>query len=115
MSDEDLVTRAIRDVEPLLLNPRGAAHLAAVAVAALSAAGRLLPEGGAEHTEWAVNADGSSLGRGPIPTVGDVPAGRVMVAELRRKYGVEAWLESRTVRTFSDGSVLTGPWNEVTE
>lgn len=90
-------------------------RIGVVAAAALSAAGRLLPGGGEERTEWrVVYRDGLGhrvVWSGPTTTLdGD---SRLKLA--RRQGWPDAVQESRTVRTFSDGSVLTGPWNEVTE
>lgn len=74
---------------------------AAEVIAALSAAGRLLPEGGEERTEWAEEPNPTSPG--DVCRRGD-ECPRVRFHNYRR-----------TVRTFPDGSEWISGWTGVAE
>ena len=70
-------------------------------LAALSAAGRLLPEGGTERVEWAY----------PVWRDGET----VWIETWLRAAGSIPRLSRRTVTEFPNGYELVGPWSEVTE
>jgi hypothetical protein len=78
-----------------------AAELVMFTLDALSAAGRLLPEGGEERTEW------STVARPTNPR--DICQSGPACPRAREHQF------SRTVRTFPDGSEWINAWTEVTE
>lgn len=85
-------------------------EVSTASVAALSAAGRLLPEGGEERTEWRViyeYVDGSRSAELPFA---DEESARHYASPRIRDVVAAAELSHRSVTDFPDGSSYIGPW-----
>ena len=98
----DVAAAAIRAAEPSLLNPRGATVIAEAVVAALSAAGRLLPDGGELQYGLRIHGRGGAWVAGAGSSSRDAAAA---TARYNRENGTPTDVVSRRV----------GPWTEVTE
>jgi hypothetical protein len=92
-----------------------AAKLGRQLLALAGAAGRLLPEGGEERTDWRVVYEYINGTRSTGIVFADEAAARHTTARPLGDVVVAIELSCRTVRTFPDGSEWIGVWREVTE
>jgi len=88
-------------------------HITEQLVAAL--AGRLLPAGGEERTEWRVTTlIGERHEMWEVAFTGKEAADLLRQAKAQ-KHRTDPRLWRHTITTYADGSVLTGPWVNVEE
>lgn len=116
MANDDQTSRERANVDPLvdqlaaLLCPSGPGCQncltgAGRVVDHLTAAGRLLPEGGETRTEWGVRWHGMDV---------QPAAGRHAATRSSATFG-NAIAVRRETRRWPDGRTFTGPWVEVTD
>lgn len=96
-------------------NPGWDQHMAEVALGALAAAGRLLPEPVDTRTEWAVWWLGPNGGiRLSQEHLTSQTEAEQVAATRIGEYGIVRWeLRYREHRDFADGSCWSGPWSAV--